>query len=232
MKAAFNHFDRLIVANVSPWLLERSEQSPIMAGEKQVVVLNGLDTDVFTYQEGSDLRRELGIGSDTKIVFHATPAFTNDPIHIKGGYYVLSLAQQMPDVTFVIAGKVEGDVPATKNVIFLGRVEDQQQLAHYYSMGDVTVLASKKETFSMICAESLCCGTPVVGFKAGAPERISLPEYSEFVDYADVAALEKAIRGRLAIPTDKQEVSKKAQLTYAKEHMTSSYIQLYKEILK
>ena len=38
----------------------------------------------------------------------------------------------------------------------------------------------------MVTAESLCCGTPVVGFKAGAPEQIAIKEFSEFVEYGDL----------------------------------------------
>lgn len=41
----------------------------------------------------------------------------------------------------------------------------------------------------MVTAESLCCGTPVVGFKAGAPEQIAIKEFSEFVEYGDLNSL-------------------------------------------
>ena len=41
------------------------------------------------------------------------------------------------------------------------------RLAEYYSLVDVTVITSFHETFSMVVAESLSCGTPIVGFKAG-----------------------------------------------------------------
>lgn len=71
----------------------------------------------------------------------------------------------------------------------LGKITDQELLAKYYSMADVTLLTSKKETFSMVTAESLCCGTPVVGFKAGAPEQIAIKEFSEFVEYGDLNSL-------------------------------------------
>ena len=45
----------------------------------------------------------------------------------------------------------------------------------------------------MICAESLCCGTPVIGFRAGAPERIALKEYSDFVQYGDLNSLKEKV---------------------------------------
>ena len=53
-------------------------------------------------------------------------------------------------------------------------------------MANLTILTSQFETFSMVCAESLCSGTPVVGFKAGAPEQISIQQYSEFVEYGKI----------------------------------------------
>jgi glycosyltransferase involved in cell wall biosynthesis len=37
----------------------------------------------------------------------------------------------------------------------------------------------------MIVAESLCCGTPVVGFKAGGPESIAIDDYCVFVQFLD-----------------------------------------------
>ena len=43
----------------------------------------------------------------------------------------------------------------------------------------------------MIVAESLCCGTPVVGFKAGAPEQITIKEYSEFSEFGNIEILKE-----------------------------------------
>ena len=53
MKNAFDGFDDdLIVTSVSPWLMERAKQSPILEGKKHCVVFNGLDTNIFhTYSE-------------------------------------------------------------------------------------------------------------------------------------------------------------------------------------
>ncbi len=231
MKKAFDGFENLTVTSVSPWLMERAKQSPILANKRHAVVYNGLDTSVFTKHDVTDLREKHGL-TDEKIVFHATPLFSSDPEHLKGGYYLLKLAERYKDknVKFIVAGnhEITGDIP--ENVVLLGRVSDQQTLAKYYSMADATLLTSKKETFSMICAESLCAGTPVVGFKAGAPEQISLPSYSRFVEHGNLDELENALNATLKQPFDKAKISEEAKAVYSKESMTDGYIEIYNTI--
>jgi len=102
MKKAFDGFDdNLIVASVSPWLMDRAKQSPILKDKNHCVVYNGLDTNVFHPYDAADLRQKHNcVGK--KVVFHATPAFSTNPNHIKGGYYVLELAKKMPEVQFII----------------------------------------------------------------------------------------------------------------------------------
>ena len=93
-------------------------------------------------------------------------------------------------------------------------------------------MVSRRETFSMPCAESLCCGTPVVGFKAGAPEQISLDDYSEFVEHGDIDALEKTVRKWLErTDLDRMEISKQATETYSVETMVKTFSDIYEEIL-
>lgn len=231
MKSAFDGFDEgLIIASVSPWLMERAARSPILANKQQCVVYNGLDTNVFKYYDGSDLRAKHHC-ENKKVVFHATPAFNNDPNHIKGGYYVIELARRMPDVCFVVAGQVTGDFDVPPNMILLGKLDSQELLARYYSMADLTVLTSKRETFSMVCAESMCCGTPVVGFEAGAPEQIALKEYSQFVEQANLEQLVCAVENVLEFTLNRIKLEKEAQRTYAKSTMTERYIELYMELM-
>lgn len=233
MKNAFDGFEAdLIVTSVSPWLMERAEKAPILSGKSHRVVLNGLDTVLFHPQDTKRLRESLGITVE-KIIFHATPAFSMEPGHMKGGYYVSQLAKRLENenVKLIVAGPYSSDAILPDNMIMLGRVADQGLLAQYYSMADVTVLTSKRETFSMICAESLSCGTPIVGFRAGAPEQISLPEYSTFVPYGDLDSLETAVRTWIG-REKKHEIAETAGKIYDKNVMVENYINTYLELLR
>ena len=82
----------------------------------------------------------------------------------------------------------------------------------------------------MICAESLSCGTPIVGFEAGAPETISLPQYSAFCRYGDVDALQKLLEQALLKKENKEEISRLALTVYRKQEMCERYLGIYKEL--
>lgn len=230
MQKAFLGFDNLVLTSVSPWLMGRAEMSPMLKGRVHHVILNGLDTSVFKVRDTSDLKKFNGL-TDEKVIFHAAPFFTDEPEHLKGGRYIIKLAEQLPNVRFFVAGDYPNNLSVPKNVTLLGRIYNQAELAAFYSMADLTVIASKKETFSMICAESLSCGTPVVGFEAGAPEQISLAEYSTFVEYGDFNALTAAVLKMLDAPHDKLTVSKAAHQKYAKSQMTAGYVGVYSSII-
>ena len=232
MKRAFDGFENdLAVVSVSQWLMNRARQSPILESMEQRVVYNGLDTKIFHPYETAGLREKYDCHRK-KIVFHATPVFSADPNHLKGWYYILELAKRMPDVHFIVAGNCEEKFNTPANVTLLGRVADQTQLARYYSMADATVITSKRETFSMVCAESLCCGTPVVGFKAGGPEQIALHEYSSFCDYGLIDELMNLLRATLEKKYTKSDVANMAEKLYSTEVMVEKYVELYQEVTK
>ena len=227
MKEAFQGFENIQILSVSTWLMERAKQSPILSALKHDIVLNGIETRIFKrYGEKPDLP---GIKNNTRIIFHATSNFNDDPKHNKGGYFVLKLADALKEenVHFIIAGNYNLGLVVPANVTLLGRVDDQEKLARYYSMADLTLLTSKRETFSMVTAESLCCGTPVVGFYSGAPEQICIKDYCRFVEFGDIVELKKAVLDVINTNWDKEVISSVAGEKYAKEVMIEKYLKCY-----
>ena len=234
MFSAFDGFSNLIVVSVSPWLENRAGVSSILKDKEHTVIYNGLDTGIFCsypQQKLLEMRQKLGYGPDDKIVFHVSPSFDDDPTNVKGGFYLLRLAEMMPDVFFLVAGPCDRTLRVPDNVRLLGSVTEKEGLAMLYAMSDLTVLTSRRETFSMVCAESLCCGTPVVGFRAGAPELISLREHSSFCDFGDMESLSALVRNRLC-EEKSADISTEAAEVYSKDVMTEKYIQLYRSLTR
>ena len=228
----YNGFNNLYIVSVSQWLNDRAQQSPFFKGKKLSVIGNGIDTrNVFHPSNADELRKKHSIEEDEKVILYVTASFI-DPY--KGGKYILDIARRIisEKIKIIILGDngYMGGLP--ENVILLKHIKNHIELANYYSMADLTVLTSKKETFSMVCAESLSCGTPVVGFKAGAPEQVSLPGYSEFVDYGSIDKLEACIKNWI----NKKPFIFKALVNEAKEHysresMYNKYSILYNDLI-
>ncbi|MBP3706138.1 MAG: glycosyltransferase, partial [Clostridia bacterium] len=230
MKKAFDGFNNnLVVTSVSPWLMDRAQNSIILGDKKHTVVMNGLDTSVF-YPHGADEIRKKHNLEDKKFVLFVTPVFSIDKNHIKGGWYLIELAKRMPEVVFGVIGAREQYDNLPKNVINIGRVDDQDTLAKYYSAANATILLSQRETFSMVTAESLCCGTSVIGFKAGGPETISIDKFCSFVPYGDIDDIQNKLEQKLNCEKD-ERISQKAASKYDKRTMANSYLNEYSELL-
>lgn len=231
MKNSFAKIKDLYASGVSDWMTDRVRQSPFFKDKECRTILNGLDTSGFTYKgNGQEIKRNLGINLSDKVVLHVTPNFSAP---IKGGKYVEKLARQMPEVKFIIVGIKQSEISdLPSNVIPILHTASKEELAEYYSLADVTVLTSYRESFSMVTAESLCCGTPVVGFKAGAPETITIQEFSYFVEFGDLQSLVKAIDNMLNRNIDKEYLSEIAARKYDAEYMYSNYLSFYESIFE
>lgn len=226
MKVSFEGFEEdCVICPVSLWTEERARQSDILKGFPFCTVLNGVNSDdVFCWLEGEEKEKNT--------VLNVTAFFSVEREHPKGGWYILQLAEHMPEVTFLVAGRADeiGDLP--DNLKLLGEIKDQKELAELYRKAALSIIVSKKETFSMPCAESLCCGTPVVGFRAGAPEQIALSEYSEYVEYGNIEALEQVISDWLERDTGRAEdIARAAQERYSVETMVETFLEVYGSLL-
>ena len=225
---AYAKFEKLTLVSVSSWLQKRAQQSPMFKNRDFQVVGNGVNTQIYQPVDANKLKKQLNL-TDEKVILHVTPSFRSA---VKGGEHVIEIAKRLQEenVKIVIVGFDGFDGPLPSNVITIHHTQSQQELVHYYSLADVTLITSKMETFSMVCAESLSCGTPVVGFKAGAPEQIAIPEYSEFVENGNLEALEITVKQWLNKKIDPKLVVDLVNDKYSTITMIAKYIDAYKTL--
>jgi len=237
MKKVFQGHKKLHIVSVSPWVYARSKQSPILREFPQRIVLNGANTEYFQYTGMSTARSRLGLNESGKIVLHVTANFSDAEADIKGGRYLLELARRLryKNIRFIVIGRHGALYDIPENVTMMGEIRDPQILALHYCAADLCLVVSKRETFGMTVAEALCCGTPVIGFASGGSESIALPEYTQFVPFGDVDALEKELTDKWILfksGNDPKEISEKASDCYAANIMAGKYCDLYEEMLR
>lgn len=229
MVDAFAGFENnLTVVSVSPWLMERAKKSRILNKMDHEVIFNGVNENIFKYYPKNNIRDKFNLKKSTKIIFHATANFDLSKNSLKGGYYLNQIAKELinEDIIFLVAGPFKKDLSVSRNVILLGDLKDQYELSKYYSIADVTLLTSKRETFSMVTVESLCCGTPVVGFKAGGPETVAIGNYSKFVDFKDINKCITSLKDFMNI-TNKEQISRESINKYSNNLMFNNYYAIY-----
>lgn len=239
MKKSFSKC-KFVMTAVSPWAKERIQNAVITKDIPVFLIENSVDKTIFRRKNSMNLYQELEKKffvkvKYKKIALQITSFFSDKKENEKGGYYFIETAKRLPEVLFLAGGNYllteHTEIP--DNLKLLGNIADASLLADYYNIADLTVLTSRKETYGMVCAESLSCGTPVVAFESGGTESIAIEEYSEFVPFGDVEALVCAVsRHIFQIKYNKEEISLKAHKKYSAKKMADKYMKLYRKILE
>ena len=227
-QAQWENLKKVVITTPSGWLADRVRCSFLKDRDIRVVY-NGVDTkNVFYRRDTKSLREAHGL-TDEKIVLTVAPKLMGER---KGGRWVVQLARQMKDenIKFIMVGIEDMSQKFPDNVIPIARTANQHKLAEYYSMADCFVICSDKETFSMTCAESLCCGTPIAGFCSGAPETVFLEPHAVFGAYGDLDELEKNVKLQLNAAFDRDKLAKEMQQLYSRDSMYENFMNIYKEL--
>ena len=231
-QAIFEDFRRLHLVAPSAWLASRMRDS--MVGGKTIdVVPNGLNTRIFKPSDAQSLKAGLGVADKCCVLTVGADLMSER----KGGRWVIDLAQRFvgEDVVFIMVGVDDMPSAIPENVRMLPRVDSQERLAELYSAGDVLMLPSAKETFSMVSAEALACGVPVIGFDSGAPLEVAPEGYGSFVPYGDLDAVELLVRaarqGRAGLKSADECVTF-AQSRYSLEAMVMAYESIYQRTIE
>ena len=165
------------------------------------IVHLGVNTDNFSpaIADAAETRRSLGIDRDRKLLV-----------------YVGRLAQEKNTETlfesFEILAKrrphefellVIGDGPQreqlrrlqteTGNVKWIQYCTDARELARFYRAADLFVHPGVQETFGLVALESQACGTPVLGIRGSAMDRIIFHEQESWARENTPEALAAAI---------------------------------------
>lgn len=113
-------------------------------------------------------------------------------------------------------------------------LDDRSALARAYGEAWVAALPSSSEAFGLVLAESLACGTPVVGYRDGAiPELVDRPELGRVFDRLEPHAVAQSLLEAIELagrPETREECRRHAE-QYSSELCSERYAELYRELV-
>ncbi len=128
----------------------------------------------------------------------------------------------------------KSELEENNKVIELGKIHDQRLMAMAYSAVDLFVIPSLEDNLPNTMLESLCCGTPVLGFQTGGivdaiVDGVNGLLCDEISVNSLVYGLKRFVSGEVVF--DRDAISKTASERFALDKQANAYIKLYKEIL-
>jgi len=153
-------------------------------------IYNFIDEQEYTKKDAGNLKELLGIKPHEKVVIHVS--------NFRKVKHVPDIVQSFKLIHEEVPSKLllVGDGPEKhpimesikgtsieNDVLFLGK---QENLSELYSIADLMLLLSEKESFGLVLLEAMACGVPCIGTNVGGiPEVITNGENGFIVELGD-----------------------------------------------
>ncbi|HYK71950.1 MAG TPA: N-acetyl-alpha-D-glucosaminyl L-malate synthase BshA [Pseudoneobacillus sp.] len=227
------------VTAVSNSLIQQTNE--LINPQKQIeTVYNFIDERVYQKMNSDSLKEHLNIHNDEKVIIHVSNfravkrvpdvvrAFSKVVKHVKAK---LLLVGDGPEMTVVC--NLVSELGLRDKVIFLGKQDNVEEL---YSLSDLMLLLSEKESFGLVALEAMACGVPCIGTNIGGiPEVIEDGENGFICKLGDINMIADKAISLLSDQVLHQRLSKQAIMTvhekFRAERIIGQYENIYFQLL-
>ncbi len=193
-KKKWKPYPNLMFMTPSSWLSDCVRRSGLFKEHNVTIIPNMIDTSKFKPCDKRFARKMLGLDLTKKIILFGANGGNSNPY--KGWNYLKESLKhlELNDVEILLFGS-EISTNKQKELLFpihtLGYLSDSYSLSLMYNAADVYIQPSLAEVFGLTIAESMSCGTFVVGFDVGGiPDLIKHKRtgyLAAFMDSKDLA---------------------------------------------
>ena len=229
-----------IVTAVSNSLAQ--ETIDLIAPDKGIeTIYNFIDEREYTKKNAGNLKELLGIKAHEKVVIHVS--------NFRKVKHVPDIVQSFKLIHGEVPAKLllVGDGPEKhpimesikgtsieNDVLFLGKQENVSEL---YSIADLMLLLSEKESFGLVLLEAMACGVPCIGTNVGGiPEVITNGENGYIVELGDWEKVAEYSVEILQNPTlHKQIVDRSLEIIqdrFSSKSIVEQYEEMYERVAR
>ena len=226
------------VVTPNRWLSNLARHSAIFPDTTEFHIIRlGLDETVFRPIDRSSARQQLGLPDDVPLIAFGAEDIEN---YRKGFHHLLSSLRKIRaerEVECLVFGN--GKLPENRQGLprfhQFGFVDSQERHRLIYSAADVFVLPSREDNQPQTGLESMACGTPVVGFRAGGiPEYVRHNKTGLIATMGDENEMARHIKKLIDDVELRNRLSGQArtmiELEFTAEIQSQHYIELYRGI--
>lgn len=188
---------------------------------KIIAVSDFLKTNLFKYTDNGNKLEVIGNVVDTNI-FKPTikiPEEKTHFLHISNGDEasknisgILKAIKQLTEITknFKLTLVCDGDMKSMNekarelgvynNFVFFKEEQKTEEVAELIQQADALVMFSNYETFGIVCAEALACGTPVIATNIPATQELINENNGILIEAENIEMLTGALLSYIEIP--------------------------------
>ncbi len=223
-KRSFTSVKNMTVVTVSDWLKGEVEKS-FLAKYPIKRIYNGIDRSVFKPTFG-DVKKKLGIEGKYMILGVADRWSERTGLDY---FFRLSKELKSDEAMVMIGFKKEEMKNIPENIIAMERTDSVEQLVELYSAADIVLNPSYEQTFGLVTAEAMACGTPVIVLDATASPELVDSTCGRVVAKGDYEGLKKAISDLKEHPLNSSDCVARTEL-FDKRKRYLEYINLYHQV--
>ncbi len=221
--------EHLHIVPVSHWL-EGVVGSSYLKGKPITVIQNGVDTEIFRPSTEQNIG-DVGVAGQ-KIYLGAASIWSD----LKGLSDFVSMAALLNEderiVLIGLSNKQSKGLP--RNITAIPRTRSLEELRGWYSRASVFLNPSKAESFGLVTAEALACGTPAVVYNTTACPELVDEQTGRVVPLRDYREMLAAARELASMESHTLQTNcvARARTHFDKKKQTLKYIQLYRQLLQ
>lgn len=227
-KELFNSIRNLTIVTVSKWL-EGVVQQSFLNNYPIKMFRNGIDLNAFKKNENSDIIKQFGL-EGKQIILGCCNGWD-----IRKGYDDFIRLNKYIDKhqQIILIGLTKEQIrKLPSGMIGIERTGSKDELASFYSVADVFLNLSIEETFGLVTAEAMACGTPVIVYNSTASPELVSPETGRVVEVGDIEAVIFAIRELTSANRKslRESCRNRTEQLYNKDINFKQYMELYEQI--
>lgn len=231
-KKIFFDWDDVYVVGVSKWTIDDASQSLLSNAKVRTHIYNWVENDDFELEKSrKEICERYGFDFNKKIILGVAQGWGVG--NSKGANEFIEISKRYNSIAEVVLVGMNNGMPELPGLHCIGYTSSKKELMELYSIADVFVNPSKFETFGLVNAEAMSCGTAVIAYENTSAKELINDKCGVLIPNGD---FEKFVNATGSFVTtnkafNSEEIKEYVKSNFNKENQLNKYVELYRLIV-